>query len=130
MPTITATSTAYARSATKRVCTAPEPPTVKSLDRNNDEYMMFNVEVFKLLHTYHATITDVVVDEVSKKVVLSVEAIATADAGDYENEYVIKLGMTEDGRKVVDQYDFIDSQRMIEWMAKLGDFAKESWEKK
>jgi hypothetical protein len=107
------------------------PPTVKSPDRNNDEYIMFNDEVFnKVLHTYHATITDAVVDEVSKKVVLGVEARATADAGVYENEYIITLKMTEDGRKVADQYDFIDSQRMIEWMAKLGEFAKETWEKK
>ncbi|KAF8846435.1 hypothetical protein BDZ45DRAFT_489764 [Acephala macrosclerotiorum] len=102
----------------------------QSPDRNNDEYIIFNTEVFKVLHTYHATITDAVVDEIGKKVVLGMEAKATADAGEYENEYIITLRMTEDGRKVVDQYDFIDSQRMIEWMAKLGDFAKGSWEKK
>ncbi|KAE9375944.1 hypothetical protein N431DRAFT_437378 [Stipitochalara longipes BDJ] len=106
------------------------PPTVKSPDRNNDEYATFNVEVFKVLHTYLATITDAAVDDVSKKVVLSVEAKATADAGEYENEYVILLRMTEDGKQVVEQYDFVDSHRMIEWMGKLGEFAKETWEKK
>ena len=106
------------------------PPTVKSPDRNNEEYANFNVEVFKILHTYLATITDVVADDVSKKVVLSVEAKATADAGEYENEYVILLKMTEDGKQVVEQYDFIDSQRMIEWMGKLGEWSKETWEKK
>jgi ketosteroid isomerase-like protein len=82
------------------------------------------------LHTYLATISDAVVDDVSKKVVLSVEAKATADAGEYENEYVILLKMTEDGKQVVEQYDFVDSHRMIEWMGKLGEFAQETWEKK
>ncbi|PMD58008.1 uncharacterized protein K444DRAFT_664793 [Hyaloscypha bicolor E] len=106
------------------------PPTVKSPDRNNDEYATFNVEVFKILHTYLATITDAVVDDVSKKVALSVDAKATADAGEYENEYVILLKMTEDGKQVVEQYDFVDSQRMIEWMGKLGVWSKEMWEKK
>jgi len=106
------------------------PPTVKSPDRNNEEYNAFNIEVFKILHTYLATITDAVVDDVGKKVALSVEAKATADAGEYENEYVILLKMTEDGKQVVDQYDFVDSQRMIEWMGKLGDWSKETWEKK
>lgn len=106
------------------------PPTVKSPDRNNDEYISFNVEVFKVLHTYLATITDFVVDEVKRKVVVFVDAKATADVGEYENEYVILLGMTEDGKKVVDHYDFIDSHRMIEWIGKLGEFAQETWEKK
>jgi hypothetical protein len=91
---------------------------------------MFHVEVFKVLLTYHASITDTVIDEVSKKVGLGVEARTTADAGEYENEYIIMFRMTEDGKQVADQYDFINNQRMIEWMAKLGDFAKESWEKK
>jgi ketosteroid isomerase-like protein len=106
------------------------PSTVKSPDRTNDEYVKLNEEVFKMLHTYHAKITDAVVDEVSKKVVLYLEARATADAGEYENEYVITLTMTDDGQRVAGQYDFIDSQRMIEWIGRLGEFVKKTWEKK
>ncbi|KUJ06926.1 uncharacterized protein LY89DRAFT_692018 [Mollisia scopiformis] len=106
------------------------PPTVKSPDRNNEEYIAFNAEVFKMLYTYLATIISEVVDEVTKTVALGLEAKATADAGVYENEYIITLKMTENGKKVVDQYDFIDSQRMIEWMNKMGDFAEKTWDKK
>jgi hypothetical protein len=73
------------------------PLVVKSPDRTNGEHVNFNEEVFKVLHTYHATITDVVANEVRKKVVLYVDARATADADEYENEYVITLAMTEDG---------------------------------
>lgn len=59
-----------------------------------------------------------------------IEAVATAEAGEYENEYIITMGMTEDGTKVIYQYDFIDSQKMIEWIARMGDWAKETWENK
>ena len=83
-----------------------------------------------MLHTYHAEITDAVVDEAKRKVALYLHAKATADAGEYENEYIITLTMTEDGTKVQDQYDFIDSHRMIEWIGKMGQYAKDTWENK
>lgn len=106
------------------------PISVKSPDRKNDEYIAFNIEVFKMMHTYHAEITDAVVDEINRKVVLYLHAKATAAAGEYENEYIITLTMTDDGEKVVDQYDFIDSQTMLNWIAKVGQFAKDTWEMK
>jgi hypothetical protein len=61
---------------------------------------------------------------------LYLHAKATADAGEYENEYIITLTMTDDGKKVVDQYDFIDSQTMVNWIAKVGQFAQDTWEMK
>jgi hypothetical protein len=106
------------------------PISIKNPDRNNDEYIAFNTEVFKMMHTYHAEITGAVADETSKKVVLYLHAKATADAGEYENEYIITLTMTDDGKKVVDQYDFIDSQTMFTWIAKVGQFARDTWEMK
>lgn len=99
-------------------------------NRNNDEYVAFNEEVFKMLHTYHAEMTDAVVDVDTRKVALFLHAKATADAGDYDNEYIITLTMTEDGKLVQDQYDFIDSHTMMQFMAKLGEYAQNTGDKK
>lgn len=106
------------------------PSSIKNADRNNDDYIAFNKEVFKRMHSYHAKITDAVADEVSRKVVLYLHAKATADAGEYENEYIITLTMTDNGKHVVDQYDFIDSHTMLAWIAKVGQSAKDTWEMK
>jgi hypothetical protein len=106
------------------------PTSVKNPDRNNDEYFAFNTEVFKMMHTYHAAITDTIADETTRKVVVYLHAKATADAGEYENEYIITLAMTDDGKKVVDQFDFIDSQTMVEWIAKVGRAAQDAWDMK
>lgn len=106
------------------------PPSVKSPDRNNDEYVSFTTEVLGFMRTYVATITDSVVDDVKKKVVLSVKGVASSDAGEFENEYIILLAMTGDGKKVLDHYHFADSQKLVEWSARVGEFAKEAWEKK
>jgi hypothetical protein len=106
------------------------PSSLKQPERTTDEYVAFNAEVFKLLHTYNAEITDAVVDPQTRKVSLFLHATATADAGTYENEYIITLTITEDGTKVQEQYDFIDSHVMVQWMAKMGSFADDTWEKK
>ncbi|KIW82245.1 hypothetical protein AYO20_06978 [Fonsecaea nubica] len=106
------------------------PSSVKGPTRNNDEYVAFNVEVFKMMHTYHAEMTEAIVDETTRKVALFLHAKATADAGEYDNEYIITLTMSEDGKLVDDQYDFIDSHTMMQWIAKLGNFGQETWEKK
>jgi hypothetical protein len=84
------------------------PVSIKNPDRNNDEYITFNTEVFKMMHTYHAEITDAVADEISKEAVLYLHAKATADAGEYENEYIITLTMTDDGKKVVAVNVYLD----------------------
>ena len=106
------------------------PSSVKSPQRTRDEYIAFNTEVFKMLHTYHAELTDAVVDLETRKVAMFLLAKATADAGEYENEYIITLTMTEDGKLVQDQYDFIDSHTMLQWLQKVGQFAQNTWEKK
>ncbi len=96
------------------------PTSIKSPSRTRDEYVASNADVFQVLHTYHAELTDAVVDPETKRVVLFLHAKATADAGDYENEYIITVTMTDDGKLVQDQYDFIDSHTSLQWMEKMG----------
>ncbi|OAP57369.1 hypothetical protein AYL99_08107 [Fonsecaea erecta] len=76
-----------------------------------------------------AKMTDAIVDEAPRKVALFLHAKATADAGEYGNEYIITLSMSEDGKLGQGQYDFIDSHTMMQWTAKLGNFGPEMWEK-
>ncbi|KAJ9613030.1 hypothetical protein H2200_002971 [Cladophialophora chaetospira] len=119
-----------------RACCSPSsthrggPSSVNGPDRTRDEYVAFNADVFKMLHSYHAELTDAIVDPETRKVAMFLHAKATADAGEYENEYIITVTMTEDGKLVQDQYDFIDSHTMLQWIQKVGQFAQETWEKK
>ncbi|EXJ74967.1 uncharacterized protein A1O5_01663 [Cladophialophora psammophila CBS 110553] len=106
------------------------PSSVKGPTRNNDEYVAFNVEVFEMMHSYHAEMTDAIVDQATRKVALFLHAKGAADAGQYDNEYIITLTMNEDGKLVQDQYDFIDSHTMMQWIGKLGQSGEEMWEKK
>jgi ketosteroid isomerase-like protein len=106
------------------------PISIRHPGRNNEDYIAFNSAVFKRMNTYHAAITDVVADEVSHKVVLYLHAKATADAGEYENEYMVTLTMTDDGKRVVEQYEFIDSLTMTNWIAKVGKAAQDNWKMK
>ena len=104
------------------------PRSISTPDRNNHEYSAFSKVVYETLHTYHAEVTDSIIDETKCAVALYVHAKATADAGDYDNEYIIILTMTDDGLLVRDQYDFIDSYTMTQWIETLGSFAKKHWE--
>jgi ketosteroid isomerase-like protein len=86
--------------------------------------------VFKLLHTYHAEVIDSIVYTETRKVVLFMHTVATADVGEYDNEYIMTVTLTEDGRLVQDQYDFIDSQVQTQWLEKMKLFVEGIWEKK
>jgi ketosteroid isomerase-like protein len=86
--------------------------------------------VFKLLHTYHAEVIDAIVYTETRKVVLFMHTVATADVGEYDNEYIMTVTLTEDGRLVQDQYDFIDSQVQTQWLEKMKLFVEGIWEKK
>jgi ketosteroid isomerase-like protein len=106
------------------------PPSVQRPVRNADEYITFVGQAFKLLHTYHAEVIDAIVYTETRKVVLFMHTVATADVGEYDNEYIMTVTLTEDGKLVQDQYDFIDSQVQTQWLEKMKSFAEGIWEKK
>ena len=59
------------------------PPSVKSPDRTNDEYVSFTSQVLGFMHTYIASIRDSVVDNIKNKVMLSVKAVITGNTREY-----------------------------------------------
>ncbi|RYO94415.1 hypothetical protein DL766_002763 [Monosporascus sp. MC13-8B] len=94
------------------------PSSLQAPDRNCEEYAAFQSWAFTLLDTYSATEVDMVVDETQRKVVYYLNAKGTAPAGEYKNEYIQKLTLTEDG-KLIKEFDaFVDSQAMVTWMGK------------
>jgi len=113
----------YAPSCVHRV--SPSPISAIFPTCNNDESVAFTAEMFKIWHKFQCRqFTEPVVDEGTRKVVLFVESKGEADAGMYENEYVIKLKMNQDGTLIEDRLEFFDSQRVIEWVARLGQVAQ------
>ena len=74
--------------------------------------------------------TDAIVDPENKPVALFFHAKVIADAGEYENECIITVTMTEDGKLVQYQYNFIDSYTMYQWLQRVQTFSLDIWEKK
>lgn len=94
------------------------PSSLQSPDKNRDEYLTFQSSSLTLFDTYHATETDMIVDEVQNKVIYYLNARGTAPAGEYKNEYIHKLTLTEDG-KLIKSFDaFMDPNPLLDWMEK------------
>ena len=104
------------------------PPSLKTPVRNHAEQLAWEKEVYDVLNTYHARPSNTIIDEQERKVVMKYHAHATADAGIYDNECMVVLTMTEDGKLVQDEYRFIDSITMLDWTRTLGDWATERWQ--
>lgn len=95
------------------------PASLQHPDRARDEYVTFHEFAFTLFDEYEAAEVDLVVDELQRKVICYLNTVARGPAGEYRNEYVHKLTMTEDG-KLVRQFDaFMDSRPMVEFMGKV-----------
>ena len=99
------------------------PSSLHAPNRNREEYADFQSWSLTLFDSYRATETDMVIDEAQCKVVYYLDAQGTAPAGEYKNQYIHKLVLTEDG-KLVKQFDaFMDSLPMVAWMEKAGKSA-------
>lgn len=74
------------------------PSSLQAPNKNREEYIAFQSWAIKLFDSFHVTETDMIVDDVQCKVIYYLNAKGTAPAGDYKNEYVHKLILTEDGK--------------------------------
>ncbi|KAK6210907.1 hypothetical protein LQW54_005785 [Pestalotiopsis sp. IQ-011] len=52
---------------------------------------------------------DMLVDDVSRKVMMHLRSTGETDAGPYANEYTIVLKMTDDGELIKEIVEFVDS---------------------
>ncbi|KAI4231781.1 MAG: hypothetical protein LQ349_005396 [Xanthoria aureola] len=76
---------------------------------DNEQYMAWVTPRLPPFRNFTLTVHDTVVDEAARKVVLHMTSTASTDLGDYHNEYMLKLHMTEDRRKVDKFEEFVDS---------------------
>lgn len=88
------------------------PPPWNSPPRTNEEYQGFVVPGFKMLRNVRISLVkgeDMLVDEISRKVLLHLTSTGETDFGPYANEYMIVLKMTDDGTQIREVVEFIDS---------------------
>ena len=85
------------------------------------EYGEFYGRYTDMMKDCHCWIVDdkeMVVDVESRKVVMRVKTKGNTPLGEYENEYMWILTMTEDGEMIEDIVEFCDSAKAIELMKK------------
>lgn len=94
------------------ICPASVPPPWNAPPRSNEEYQGFVVPGFKMLRNVKISLVDgedMLVDDASRKVLLHLKSSGETDFGPYVNEYMIVLKMIEDGTKIKEIVEFIDS---------------------
>ncbi|KAF3765287.1 hypothetical protein M406DRAFT_329209 [Cryphonectria parasitica EP155] len=103
------------------------PPPWASPPRSNEEYQEFTVPGFKMLRNVKISLAkgeDMLVDEVSRKVLLHLTSTGETDFGPYANEYMIVLKMTDDGTQIKEVMEFIDSATTRDIAASLAQHVK------
>jgi hypothetical protein len=106
------------------------PPPWKNPPRSNAEYQAFILPGFKHLRNLNIFIADgedMIVDDVSRKVVLPLQATGETDHGPYTNEYMMVLKMTEDGTQIKEVVEFIDSATVRDLAASMASQIKEAY---
>lgn len=103
------------------------PPPWSSPSRTNQEYQDLVVPGFKKIRNLNISLAegeDMLVDEVSHRVMLHLTSVGETDFGPYTNEYMIVLKMTEDGMQISEIVEFIDSATCRDIAAAMAQHAK------
>ncbi|KAI0162632.1 hypothetical protein BJ166DRAFT_497306 [Pestalotiopsis sp. NC0098] len=88
------------------------PPPWQGPPRSNEEYQAWIVPGFKMIRNIKLSLVDgqdMLVDDVSCKVMMHLRSTGETDAGPYANEYMIVLKMTDDGKLIKEIVEFVDS---------------------
>ena len=86
---------------------------------NNEQLAAYLDPIMAAFQHFHVIVHDSIVDEPARKVVLYASSTASTTLGPYNNEYMLVLHMTEDGRKVEKFYEFVDSAYTADYMSRL-----------
>lgn len=94
------------------ICPASVPSPWNAPPRSNEEYQGFIIPGFKMLRNVKISLVEgegMLVDDVTRKVLLYLKSTGETDFGPYANEYMIVLKMTDDGTQIKEVVEFIDS---------------------
>ncbi|KAG6355408.1 hypothetical protein INS49_003370 [Diaporthe citri] len=108
-----------------RPCSVPPP--WNDPPRTNEEYQAFILPGFNIMRNIRIGLAegeDMLVDEVSRKVLLHLTSTGESDFGPYANEYMIVLKMTGDGTLIKEIVEFIDSATVRDLAASLAEHVK------
>ncbi|KAL8745565.1 MAG: hypothetical protein Q9190_002303 [Brigantiaea leucoxantha] len=86
---------------------------------NNNEYIEWFAPNFPLYRNFKVSVYDTVLDLTERKVAMHAKSSAVTGIGDYNNEYVLILHLTEDGTKVEKFVEFADSGYSAKFMDRL-----------
>ena len=93
-----------------------------SLDQpsfNNEQYATYFASIMPAFRGWHITIHDTIHDEPARKIAMHCTSTGETDIGPYNNEYMIVLHMTGDGRKVEKVLEYVDSGYSKNYMSRL-----------
>ncbi|KAL8944332.1 MAG: hypothetical protein Q9216_000517 [Gyalolechia sp. 2 TL-2023] len=102
------------------------PTSLRRKPMNNEEYLSFFTLTMPAFQGFHLTVHDTVIDEPARKVVMHLSSTASTPIGVYNNEYMLTLHMTEDGRKVDKFEEFVDSRYSADFMPRVRNFLSQS----
>ncbi|KAK4692358.1 hypothetical protein P7C71_g4828, partial [Lecanoromycetidae sp. Uapishka_2] len=94
---------------------------------NNEAYSGFLDIILPIFRDMHLTVHDATVDEVEKRVVMHASSKGRTDVGEYGNEYMFSMWMTDDGKMVKRLEEFADSKYSKDYFDKLR--AAGGWDK-
>ncbi|KAL8650740.1 MAG: hypothetical protein Q9226_005016 [Calogaya cf. arnoldii] len=95
------------------------PASLGQTPMDNEKYKAFFAPRMVPFRDFQLTVHDTVVDEAARKVIMHMTSTASTDIGKYCNEYILKLPMTEDCRKVDKFEEFVHSGYSAKFMADL-----------
>ena len=86
---------------------------------NNEQYKAYFLPIMPAFKNFHVAVQSTVVDVEARQIAMHATSTATTELGEYNNDYVLVLRMTEDGTKVERFEEFVDSKYSVEYLPKL-----------
>lgn len=86
---------------------------------NNTAYKAWFEGNMPKYQDFALTVRDTIVDESARKVSMHVTSTAMTEMGEYANEYMMVLHMTEDGGLVERVLEFVDSEYSVRFRREL-----------
>ncbi|KAM0249348.1 hypothetical protein ACHAQJ_009109 [Trichoderma viride] len=103
----------------------------KRPDRNNAEFGAFFEGILPSLRNFRlheVAASPFVVDVEARRVMMHLTSTAETDIGPYNNEYIFWLTISEDGEKVDEIVEFLDSFYTAGFLERLAKETGEKWE--
>jgi hypothetical protein len=101
-------------------CTRVFLPSSLNLKPQTNEVYLAELQRLKPIFTsFELTVNDVIEDLDARKIVLFVSALGQTVVGEYNNEYVWRIGFDESGEKISEWTEYVDAGTFRDFYPKL-----------